>query len=506
MKQKTNSQFNHRVMRYVSSTIPLLTMLLVTLWIATPGVSGITMINTDDGQLDANWSPTPSVTDSIGDNPDGYGGDIVAAWIAADGASPTTYFFRIELASELIGTGGTVQIDFDCNNNGSFDDPGQDRTLNYWVAYEEYEQASAVWVTTPGSGSITEFTDAYGETVGNNYELRADVSALCPSTHFGVMFKVAYGADTAVPITYPLSNVALVLDDAVSEDGRGYLFGSNALQFLWFNRFTPTEFPFALERVNVQWIAEGSGSAIGDAIDVYIWEDADGNPANGAEFRGSTSGVVQATNGDFSTYLLNPPILFCNPADVLIGVVDRSVISYTTGPKWPARYDANSVTSDRSWIATYAHDPGSPPVLPAEGYQPVDFGTWMIRGYGSTLPLSACGIPEVGLNFNSGAPGSSFHLTGTGFPANSSAAVHVNNQPLGTVMTDDQGDLSLLLATTNSDEGAYFVTISVNPSATAYFTLDMDAPVRPPEGSGAVFDVPAGIALTESAFLPAILR
>jgi hypothetical protein len=102
--------------------------------------------------------------------------------------------------------------------------------------------------------------------------------------------------------------------------------------------------------------------------------------------------------------------------------------------------------------------------------------------------------------------GQFFHLTGAGFPAHSSATVRVNNQPLGTVIIDGDGDLSLLLSTTNSDEGAYVVTISVNPSATAYFSLDIDAPVRPQEESGPIFDVPTGIALTKSTFLPVIWR
>ncbi|MBE7531551.1 MAG: hypothetical protein HND44_24100 [Chloroflexi bacterium] len=425
-----------------------------------------------------------------------------------DNVSPTTYFFRVELVTALVGIGGTVQIGFDCNNNNSFDDPGDDLVLNYWVAYEDYEQLSAVWTSTPDGILLTEFTDAYGETVGNNYELRADTAALCPSNRFGVIFKVAYGADAAVPITYPLPDVALVLDDGASEDGLGYLFDSNALQFLWLNRFTPptTDFPFALDRVNVQWVAEGSGSAIGDAVDVYIWEDADGDPANGALFRGSTSGIVQTTSGDFSTYLLTPPILFCNPTDVLIGVVDRLVISYTTGPKWPARIDTHSVTSNRSWIATYATDPGSPPTLPAEGYDPLTNGTWMIRGYGATVPLTACGIPEVTLNYNTGAPGSFFEVAGAGFPANDSAAITVNNHVLGNIVTDGNGDLSFLLSTDNSDEGMYFVTVSVNPQATTHFSVDLDAPVRPQAGNGPVFAVPEGIALTEFSFLPVLHR
>lgn len=227
------------------------------------------------------------------------------------------------------------------------------------------------------------------------------------------------------------ADVTLVLDDGSSEDGRGYLFGTKALQFLWFNRFTPapTDFPFALDRVDIQWIAEGSGSQIGDAVDVYVWEDADGNPANGAAFRDSVHGTVQATNGNFSTYVFDPPIIFCSSGDILIGTVDRSVVSYVTGPKWPARYDTQTITSNRSWFAIYSGDPGNPPALPADGYyQPVDYGTWMIRGYGAKVPLSVCGIPVLTLNYNTGAPGSILHVTGAGYPADSMAAVAINNQ------------------------------------------------------------------------------
>lgn len=304
------------------------------------------------------------------------------------------------------------------------------------------------------------------------------------------------------------ADVSFVLDDGSSEEGRGHLFGANALQFLWFNRFTPapTDFPFALDRVNIQWIAEASGSQIGDAVDLYVWEDADGNPANGAVFRDSVSGIVQATNGAFSTYVFDPPIIFCSPNDILIGTVDRSVINYVTGPKWPARYDTQTVTSNRSWYATYTGNPGNPPALPAEGYGPVDYGTWMIRGYGAKVPLSTCGIPVLTLNYNTGAPGSILHVTGAGYPADSTATVTLNNQTLGTVDTDSNGEFSLLLSTTNGDEGAYALTVSVNPSATTFFSLDLGKPVRPQEGDGTLFDVPPGIALTKSAFLPAILR
>jgi hypothetical protein len=47
---------------------------------------------------------------------------------------------------------------------------------------------------------------------------------------------------------------------------------------------------------------------------------------------------------------------------------------------------------------------------------------------------------------------------------------------------------------------------SANPTASVRFTLDADDPVRPQEGVGPIFEVPAGIAFTEFVFLPIIMR
>ena len=54
--------------------------------------------------------------------------------------------------------------------------------------------------------------------------------------------------------------------------------------------------------------------------------------------------------------------------------------------------------------------------------------------------------------------------------------------------------------------GRYFVTAAVNPSATADFTLDPNAPLRPQEGSGPVHNVPGGIAFAEFVYLPLVCR
>jgi predicted outer membrane repeat protein len=111
----------------------------------------------------------------------------------------------------------------------------------------------------------------------------------------------------------------------------------------------------------------------------------------------------------------------------------------------------------------------------------------------------------LGINYDAGAPGSFFTLSGRNFPANATAAISVNGTALGTIPTDGSGSFSFLLSTTNADVGTYYVTASVNPSAFVRFVLSSDKPTRPQEGSGTVFDIPPGIAFTKSVFLPMVM-
>jgi len=127
-----------------------------------------------------------------------------------------------------------------------------------------------------------------------------------------------------------------------------------------------------------------------------------------------------------------------------------------------------------------------------------------IAGYGGTLRYEV--VPSLAINFATGAPGSYFTFTGIDFPANDTATITVNGQELGNVPTNTNGEFVFLFSTTNADEGAYFVTANVNPSATTRFTLDSNEPVRPQDGTGTVFEVPAGIAFTETIYLPLVLR
>ena len=127
-----------------------------------------------------------------------------------------------------------------------------------------------------------------------------------------------------------------------------------------------------------------------------------------------------------------------------------------------------------------------------------------ITGNGGTLRYEV--IPSLAINFTAGAPGSYFTFTGIDFPANDTATISVNGHELGTVPTNTNGEFGFFFSTTNADEGAYYVTANVNPSATTRFTLDSHDQVHPQEGTGTVFEVPAGIAFTNIINLPFILR
>jgi hypothetical protein len=114
--------------------------------------------------------------------------------------------------------------------------------------------------------------------------------------------------------------------------------------------------------------------------------------------------------------------------------------------------------------------------------------------------------PTLTVNYADGAPGSFFTFTGADFPAGAAVTLAVNGRALGTLSSDASGGLVFLVSTTDADEGAFFVTATAGLSATAGFVLDSANEVRLREGSGQVFGLPSGIALTESIYLPVALR
>ena len=198
------------------------------------------------------------------------------------------------------------------------------------------------------------------------------------------------------PSVYPLQ---LVIDDNTQEGAFGLTSGLNARQFLWFNRFTNSSgTPTRLEQV---WVLFPSGANInaGAAVQIVVYQDTDGNPANGAQLILAFDTTIQfADNTTFSIYQL-PSAVQLNPGfDVLIGVIPRFIVSGVTTPTNPAALDT-STSSGRSWVAVWNGDPPALPALPPDALiTQVDNlqqggGNWMIRAFG--VQLAAASVPST---------------------------------------------------------------------------------------------------------------
>jgi hypothetical protein len=199
------------------------------------------------------------------------------------------------------------------------------------------------------------------------------------------------------PAQYPLQ---LVLDDNTEEGAFGVTAGVSAQQFMWFNRFSVAG-GYRLQQVWVLFPA-GANITVGAPIQLAVYADNDGNPANGATLVTTFNTTVQAADDvHFSVYNLPQPVDIHNSADVLVGVVPRFVVSGTTPPTSPAAVDTTS-SQGRSWVAVWSGDPPNPPTLPPDaliarlddGLLPGG-GNWMIRVFGTTLASQSDNVPTL---------------------------------------------------------------------------------------------------------------
>jgi hypothetical protein len=163
-----------------------------------------------------------------------------------------------------------------------------------------------------------------------------------------------------------------------------YYGGADTAQLAWIKRFTPTCYPFLLERIDLL-IGHAASVAPGRALRLLVYADP-----NGA---GDPSGAVLAYTGDttvqvvsnsvFNEYVLEEPVgissgdlyigaydLVADPSNTYIGSVDTSV-------------------SGDSFRAFNSHAP--------EDFTGLDDATWIIRGWGGPV-----GAGSVALDW--GAP------------------------------------------------------------------------------------------------------
>lgn len=214
--------------------------------------------------------------------------------------------------------------------------------------------------------------------------LDTTVSTFKPQAN-NVFAAAGVGSNVNSLFVSPNADVDLILDDGSRDDALGLTAGG---QFVWFNRFTPSpaDYPFTLNEVQILFGA-GVGVNVGELVDIYIYEDidGDGDPATGATILGSQlNATVQAVDDStWSTYILDTPVVFENPGDVLIAVVNR-----TAGIGAGTYVAAMDMTSSqgRSWIGLYSGNPANPPTFPADSLwgtvDSVGFpGNWMVRGF-----------------------------------------------------------------------------------------------------------------------------
>lgn len=214
-------------------------------------------------------------------------------------------------------------------------------------------------------------------------------------------FQPAPRLGALAPPLPPLAQypVQLVLDDDGAEGNVGVV-GAASRQFLWFNRYTPGT-ALLLQEVWVLFLP-GPEMSVGAAVELAVYQDGDGDPANGATLLASFPETIQVLDGStFSVYPLPAPVAFDGTGDLLIGVVPRFITSGVTPPVTPAAIDTTA-SQVRSWIGVWSADPPSPPVLvppPDQQLEPVDGflpGNWMIRGFGTGFGPAAVEVPALG--------------------------------------------------------------------------------------------------------------
>lgn len=95
----------------------------------------------------------------------------------------------------------------------------------------------------------------------------------------------------------------------------------------------------------------------------------------------------------------------------------------------------------------------------------------------------------VGVNFEDGAPGSYFLISGFGFQPGANLTLRANGHVFGTAVADGNGEFRFLVSTRNAGLGRYVISVEVQGEeaqaagqtgivASTSFVLSADAPLR----------------------------
>ena len=119
--------------------------------------------------------------------------------------------------------------------------------------------------------------------------------------------------------------------------------------------------------------------------------------------------------------------------------------------------------------------------------------------------FGAAYTPDLSVSDNTGAPGSQFAFTGTGYQPNQLAIVYVDGDMVGGVVTDGNGTGSFIIDSTGVADGDLTVVMETDANVSAFKTITIDGiepVVNPPGGfSGPTFGTSGN-----NTFLPLVRR
>lgn len=219
---------------------------------------------------------------------------------------------------------------------------------------------------------------------------------------------------------------------------------------IFLNRFTPAaaDLPFTLDRVDVEFLGTldggGNGAVVGETFDVYVYQDDDEDPSNGATLLGSVKDVAVSVVDALQSVPVPDGIAVDGAGDVLITVVARDA----TGGS-PATFDDGPGVG-RSWLGTnFDATIGDPPDLAALALQkPEDLGidgfdasNLVLRGHGVRGGAAVC-TALADVPWLSAAPAS------------------------GTTVAEGSSDVTVMFDSTGLAAGSYSANVCVSSNDT----------------------------------------
>jgi hypothetical protein len=231
-------------------------------------------------------------------------------------------------------------------------------------------------------------------------------------------------------------------DDGGVNSFTGYI---GSAQMAWVKRFTPSCYPFRLERVDVM-IGESSSVAPGRGLRVLVYTDpaGTGDPANATLAHAEDSVVQVVSTGTFNQYTLGAPVTLTSGDyyvgfyDLVADAPDTYIASIDTGASGDAYRTANSTSP--------------------EDYQAYGNGTWLIRAAGGPVGPGALMLQWGAPCNDATTPSQDFAVYGgsIGDFADYSSLTCTTGRASSFMATDAATDsFYLVVPATSANEGSY---------------------------------------------------